>query len=269
MREIIYSGAEFERKICEPYWREYFDNPVKLDRSIGTLKKNLSPSEQCKVDLILERLRRLLNGENITFLPEEAEYIADMEKRFNSSISIGFENEKFYQWDKYKLSENQFDASVFYYQCGIKFIENTEKIKSGNIIDAGAYVGDSSIVLADYTDFNVYAFEAFYDNFRKIEETCRINKRKNIVPINYAIGSDNDKDLTFYIRKYGEVGHGLLKREGCEYIDEIKVKTITIDNYVKKNNLKVSLIKSDIEGAERALIAGAKETICGQKPTLL
>ena len=36
--------------------------------------------------------------------------------------------------------------------------ENLAAIRKGCIIDAGAFIGDSSVILAQYTDNKVYAF---------------------------------------------------------------------------------------------------------------
>lgn len=166
------------------------------------------------------------------------------------------------------MSNANFEPSVFYYRCGIDLLEKPELILERDIIDAGAYIGDSSIVLSEYTNKKEYAFEALQQNFLRIEETCRINNRNNIIPVNSALGAQEGV-LAFYIREFGETGHGLLKRDGVTYKKEEKVNVTTIDNYVNNNQLKVGLIKSDVEGAERDLIRGARETICKYKPALL
>ena len=49
----------------------------------------------------------------------------------------------------------------------------------------------------------------------------------------------------------------------------LKIKTIDIDTFKKKNNIqKVDFIKMDIEGAELPAIRGAKETIKTDRPQL-
>ena len=48
-----------------------------------------------------------------------------------------------------------------------------------------------------------------------------------------------------------------------------KIKTVTIDNFVRENQLEIGLIKLDVEGFEQQVLKGAEETICQQKPILL
>ncbi len=270
MKKIEYVGADFEKKICEPYWKPYFDNQDKLHNASDLLKENLDKHECEKVDLILERLYNVLNGNKIILSPSECRSIMDMENNFYKKIKkSNYQGKDFFEWGKYRLWEENFDMSVFYYQCGIRALENTKKIRNKDIIDAGAYIGDSSIVLAGYTEQKVHAFEAYYDNFIQIEETCKLNGLDAVIPVNKAISDMDDDIVTFYIRAEGETGHGLLKRNGIDYRNQMECKTITVDRYVKENNLRIGLIKSDIEGAEKALIRGAKETIREQKPALL
>lgn len=270
MKKIEYLGTDFEKKICEPYWKSYFDNPDKLHKACDLLKEDLDAQECEKIDLIIERLRRILDGNQIIFTLPECKTIIDMENNFYPKIKkYSYQEREYFQWGKYKLWDENFDMSVFYYLCGMTELNNIKNISNKDIIDAGAYIGDSSIVLANYTKSNIHAFEAYYDNFIKIEKTCTLNGLDRVIPVNKAVSDKDDDVLKFYIRAEGETGHGLLKRDGISYNNQVDCRTITIDKYVKEHNLQIGLIKSDIEGAEKALIRGAAETICEQKPALL
>lgn len=39
------------------------------------------------------------------------------------------------------------------------YISNLEALKNKDIIDVGAYIGDSALILLEYTNKKVYAFE--------------------------------------------------------------------------------------------------------------
>lgn len=70
-------------------------------------------------------------------------------------------NEYTYLYNKYILPINYFEPEIFYDKYGMDYIKNTDKIRNKNIIDAGGFIGDSAIVLSDYTDKNVYSFDHF------------------------------------------------------------------------------------------------------------
>lgn len=61
-------------------------------------------------------------------------------------------------------------------------LENKEKIKNLDIIDAGACSGDSALILSELTDRNVYAFEPVSSNYENMLKTIELNDVKNIIP---------------------------------------------------------------------------------------
>jgi len=93
-----------------------------------------------------------------------------------------------------------------------------------------------------------------------------LNKMENRIQINkYAIGNQN-KQLQFSVNKSNLLAGSIcIDRSG----DHIVVDCTTIDKWVKENDIeKIDFIKADIEGAERFLLEGAKETIIRFKPKL-
>lgn len=144
--------------------------------------------------------------------------------------------------------------------------EDKEFIKNKDIIDAGAFTGDTSIPLAGFTEKNIYAFEPFEESFEILKKNIESNNIENIVPVQKALGNynggthlylskDNFQGITSnaYARKYDRV---------------IKAKNITIDTFVKENDLDVGCILVNIEGSEMKLLEGAIKTIKSQKPIL-
>lgn len=135
-------------------------------------------------------------------------------------------------------------------------------IKPNNIvIDAGAWIGDFS-AYASTKGAIVYAFEPSKENLRYLEITQRLNNNIHIIPE----GLGNKSDL-FYFSHANE--NSLIDQitENTQNAEQIKVTTI--DEFVTKNNIPtIDFIKADIEGFERYMLMGAKETLRKFAPKL-
>ena len=144
--------------------------------------------------------------------------------------------------------------------------EDKEHIKNKDIIDAGAFTGDTSLPLSKLTNQNVYAFEPFEESFKLLNKNIADNNIKNIIPINKSLGNING-ERTLYLS--GTNVQGITSNPDTRpYDNEIKVEETTIDTFVEENNLDVGYITIDVEGAERDLLKGAINTIKTQKPIL-
>lgn len=141
-----------------------------------------------------------------------------------------------------------------------------EFIKNKDIIDAGAFTGDTSLPLSRITDKNVYAFEPFADSFNLLNKNIEDNNIGNIVPINRSLGNINGK-RTLYLS--GTNVQGITSNPDIRpYDNEIKVEETTLDKFVEENDLNIGYISIDVEGAELDLLNGAVNTIKTQKPIL-
>lgn len=84
-----------------------------------------------------------------------------------------------------------------------------------------------------------------------------------MVPIPLASGIKNDY---FYLTKAG--GASIISKTKTK--NQIKVRVIPLDEFVKKENIKrVDFIKMDIEGAEFDTLKGAVKTLKRDKPDLI
>lgn len=170
----------------------------------------------------------------------------------------------------YKFINNNMTIHNFIDDLGLKKLNNISFPLAKDILDVGAYIGDSALILSNYTTKKVYAFEPFKDGFDELIQNISLNNNKTITPVNLGISDKNGKDKLYF-------GDGLsistndpetsLSKGACTKI--IEIENVTIDTYVKKHNLDVGIIKIDAEGAEPKVLQGAKETIVRQKPILL
>lgn len=180
---------------------------------------------------------------------------------------------KFKDFERNNSSRNIVDNYNFFGEYNIhSFIDlnlNKEErkfIKNKDIIDAGAFTGDTSIPLSKITEKNVYAFEPFKKSFDILDKNIKSNNINNIIPINKSLGNIVG-DRILYLS--GDNVQGLTADSNIrEYNQEIKVQETTIDNFVHENDLHVGYITVDIEGSEIDLLNGAIETIKSQKPIL-
>lgn len=63
-RDIKYTG-EFERQICAPYWKPYFDDNTKIESAMKKLTANMNEEQINKVEVIIERISRILNEQEV------------------------------------------------------------------------------------------------------------------------------------------------------------------------------------------------------------
>lgn len=139
-------------------------------------------------------------------------------------------------------------------------------IKDKDIIDAGAFTGDTSIPLSKITSGNIYAFEPFDESFELLNKNIKDNNIENIKPVKKSLGNMNGERSLFLS---GDNTQGITSDASFrQYDKEIKVEETTIDTFVEENNLNVGYITVDVEGAELDLLNGAINTIKTQKPIL-
>ena len=144
--------------------------------------------------------------------------------------------------------------------------KDLEYIKDKDIIDAGAFTGDTCLPLSKVTNRNIYAFEPFKDSFKLLERNIKDNQLENIIPVNKSLGNINGERTLFLS---GSNVQGITSDADIRpYDEEVKVKETTIDEFVNENNLNVGYITIDVEGAEMDLLEGAINTIKTQKPIL-
>lgn len=175
--------------------------------------------------------------------------------------------EVFY-YQGYFLPTKHFEISVFYYKHGLDSFspQTLAKIKNLDVIDVGGFIGDSALIFQSFTNKNIYSFEATSHNYNLMLQTLKLNNTNRIVPLKKGLGSEKTT-MTISIL---DSASSLIRDNtlyGSTQSEEIEL--ITLDSYVKEHDLKIGLIKVDIEGFEMDFLKGAKETICSQKPAMI
>jgi len=234
----------------------------------NALISGLDNESKNTVSDIIHRMEVISDGNKALrdiFSQREQDEFVRMNDEFKSKIVKL--NDNLYYYNGYYLPVNQFDSSVFYSKYAIDELTTLDSVRNKDIIDAGGYVGDTALLFSSYTDKNIHVFEASPSNMDIIRETIRLNQLDNIVPVSKALG-EKSGTATFSLGERNSC-NSLVERPGYNYPEHIEVPVITLDDYVRENNLEVGLIKVDIEGGEQLLLKGAVETIRTQHPVLL
>lgn len=156
-----------------------------------------------------------------------------------------------FDFDKlFKLNETVY--SDYYDYDIVRFNPNAV------IADLGAYTGDSALDYARiYKKFNkIYAYEITPSTFNKL--TQNVSAYPNIIPVNKGVASTSG---TMYVE-----GSDLFAGNKLSSNGNIAVEVVTLDDDIQE---PVSIIKMDIEGAEKDALLGAKRHITEDKPQLL
>ena len=234
----------------------------------NALISGLDNESKNTVSDIIHRMEVISDGDKALrdiFSQREQDEFVRMNDEFSSKIVKL--NDNLYYYNGYYLPVNQFDSSVFYSKYAIDELTTLDSVRNKDIIDAGGYVGDTALLFSSYTDKSIHVFEASPSNMDIIRETIRLNQLENIVPVSKALG-EKSGTATFSLGERNSC-NSLVERPGYNYPNHIEVPVITLDDYVRENNLEVGLIKVDIEGGEQLLLKGAVETIRTQHPILL
>jgi len=140
--------------------------------------------------------------------------------------------------------------------------------KEDYVIDAGANFGLFAIPSSNKVGRNgkIFAFEPVKKTRDILKKNVIFNKTKNVVVMPFALG-DSNSSLEFSLFKdLPEENSGYFTSPNCS---KEKVRQTTLDEFVEQNHLKrIDFIKADIEGMERNLLKGARNTIQKFKPKI-
>ena len=226
------------------------------------LVKNLDDESIDLVNEIISRAQKYANGKRAYSVSNEVkEKIINTKLFWANMVKL---DKELWVYKKYFLPTDVIPCSSLYYEHFIPFLKHKDKLKNKSMIDAGAYIGDSALVLSKYTNETVYSFEPLNNLAVMFTKTMELNNIKNVKLIEEALGN--------------KIGEGIMIEDGLYSIVDDKcntakkkdvIKINTIDNFVLTNNLSIGLIKTDVEGLEKELLEGAINTIKTQRPTLL
>jgi FkbM family methyltransferase len=147
-------------------------------------------------------------------------------------------------------------------------------LRPGDVaIDIGAHIGFFTIELAQTVGArgHVYAFEPLPSNAELLAQSIRENYYESRVTLERAAVSDRSGTGTLrYAAQTLNTGGAFLSDgsvEGLGALTASAVRTVKLDDYQARR--PVRLIKMDVEGAEPAVVAGARELIARDRPVIV
>jgi len=126
-------------------------------------------------------------------------------------------------------------------------------------VDVGAHIGTWAVDLVRYFE-DVWCFEPIEEHRKCLIQNLSIFKKQNYTILPYALGNENDKEVSLDYVAEGNSGTASITPNG-KYTATIK----TFDSF---NIPRIDYLKVDIEGFELQFLEGARETIKRTKPVM-
>jgi FkbM family methyltransferase len=158
---------------------------------------------------------------------------------------------------KYHLI-NPRSTEVFYFHHSLRLIDGRikQKLKNKDILDIGAYNGDSALVLSEYGR-SVYCFELSPKNFAVLKRILGANPNYSATVHPLLLGVSDRTAEVHVSRGSADARIGAGKQ---------RVNVTTIDDFVEGNNLTVGFMKADVEGHALSVVKGAAKTMLRDRP---
>jgi len=137
------------------------------------------------------------------------------------------------------------------------------------ILDVGANTGGLTVALSRI-GASVLAFECHPDLVRWAAEEIRLNGAANAELVPKAVFSRAGEHIQFFCEDSSYAAGSSLLRDGSDAPGKlVTVETTTIDDECGRRNLDPTLIKIDVEGAERHVLLGGLQTIERTRPIII
>ena len=172
-----------------------------------------------------------------------------------------------------KMYARSLDRILALYLWKFSLLEDNETqilkklIKKGmSVFDIGANIGYYTLIFSRLVGKNgrVFSFEPDPENFRLLVKNIKVNKFKNITPVQKAVSNKNGK-IILYLCQEHKGNHSIIENFAWK---KIMVESTTLDSFLR-TGIKPDLIKMDIEGAEYLALLGMKKTLTKNKKIIL
>ena len=153
-----------------------------------------------------------------------------------------------------------------------------ERIRPGmKVADVGAHFGFFSLAAALRVGDGgrVFSFEPSPETAPTLRNNILLNRWDNRVEVVEAAVSATHGLVSFYT--YGKSMAASLNRKNVEVLNperpptalEVKVPSVTLDQFCRSRGVTLDVLKIDVEGAELLVLQGARELLLRDRPLIL
>jgi len=158
--------------------------------------------------------------------------------------------------------QNQIINSKNFYEIDLLEEVGRLPLKDGIVCDIGANIGNHSVYFSSILKRDVFAFEPNKIARDILDKNIELNDLKDKVKVfQVGLGSEETQGSM-------DINTTNLGASRLNLVPNGDVSIKTLDSYIGKN-IKVSLLKIDVEGFEIEVLEGAKETIKNDKPLIV
>jgi len=169
---------------------------------------------------------------------------------------------------------NSIDFNVFYfgiYERQVLFlVRDILRIKDKpTVLDIGANIGHHTLFISRYVHL-VYAFEPYEPVFSRLLDKVKMNGLKNVKAFQFALGDINQK-LQYYRPTGGNEGTGsFIPFHEKDNVAGDFFQVINGDEKIRELEIdKIDFIKIDVEGFEKNVLVGLRETLIVNRPYIM
>ena len=136
------------------------------------------------------------------------------------------------------------------------------------VFDIGAHIGLVALPMSRAVagQGRVFAFEPAVANRRLLAHHVRANRADNIEIVEHLVGDDERERVAFFEAVEPSGMNSLVPRADAPAYAETRKRQITLDGFCAARGLSPEVIKIDVEGAEIAVLEGARRTLGRCRP---
>ncbi len=163
------------------------------------------------------------------------------------------------RWSRYY--EQDYEPETF------RFLRETLK-RGDTVLDIGGHIGLFAVVAARLVGANgkVFSFEPTPFTRGVLQEVVELNECSGIVEVRGEAVAARRGEMTFF--DTGEPisnANSLVKSERSQI--EMRVPTVSVDEFAAERRLTIDCLKIDVEGAELDLLRGVRKTFLNDRPS--